>query len=120
MSKTVLIVENYADRRSMMKIIVQWYGYDVIEATNGYEAIEKTVQYHPDLILMDLVLPQIDAATATRIIRKIEGYDKVSIVAMTESNNACYEKVIASGFDDVLVQPLYSENMKPYLRRYIH
>ncbi len=68
MSKIVMIVEDSVDTRTMMKTLVGWYGYEVVEAADGYEAIEKSVQYHPDLILMDLALPIMDGATATKLI----------------------------------------------------
>lgn len=51
MSKTIMIVEDFVDARLMMKVFVEWHGYKVIEAADGYEAIEKSVQTHPDLIL---------------------------------------------------------------------
>ena len=77
MPKTVLVVEDYTDVRTMMRILIKRHGYEVVEAADGYEAVEKTVQYHPDLILMDLALPIMDGATATKIIREIEGFDNV-------------------------------------------
>ena len=119
MPKTVLIVEDYADARTMMKTLIQWHGYEVIEAADGYEAIEKSVQYHPDLILMDLALPIMDGATATKIIREIEGFDKVSIVALTGFSNTSFDRAIEAGFDDVLVKPLHFENLEPLLNHYL-
>ena len=114
-----MIVEDYADTRTMMKVLLQWRGYEVIEAADGYEAIEKTLQYHPDLILMDLALPVMDGATATKLIRGIEGFEKVSIVALTGFGNTSFEKAIEAGFDDVLVKPLHFENLEPLLAHYL-
>ena len=119
MPKTVMIVEDYADTRKLMKILIQWYGYDVIEAADGYEALEKSVQFHPDLILMDLALPIMDGVTATRLIRESEGFDKVAIVALTGFGNTSFDKAIEAGFDDVFVKPLHFENLEPLLARYL-
>jgi len=119
MSKTVMIVEDYVDARTMMKILVEWYGYNVIEAADGYEAVEKSAQYHPDLILMDLALPIMDGATATKLIREIEGFDKVSIVALTAFANTSFDKAIEAGFDNVLIKPLHYENLEPLLNYYL-
>ena len=119
MSKTVMIVEDYADTRTLMKALIEWYGFEVVEAADGYEALEKTVQHHPDLILMDLALPIMDGATATKLIRKIEGFDKVSIVALTAFGNTSFEKAIEAGFDDVLIKPLHFENLEPLLNHYL-
>ena len=119
MPKTVMIVEDYADTRTMMKVLIQWYGYEVIEAADGYEAVEKSMQYHPDLILMDLALPIMDGVTATKLIREIEGFDKVSIVALTGFSNTSFDKAIEAGFDDVFVKPLHYENLEPLLNRFL-
>jgi two-component system cell cycle response regulator DivK len=119
MPKTVMIVEDYDDVRMMMKVLINWYGYDVIEATNGYEAIEKSTQQPPDLILMDLALPLMDGATAMQLIRKIDGLDKISIVAVTAYGNTSFNKAIEAGFDDVLIKPLHFENLQPILHHYL-
>ncbi len=119
MSKTVMIVEDYADARLMMKFIIQWYGYDVIEAADGFEAIEKNAQYHPDLILMDLALPSMDGAAATKIIRETEGFDNVSIIAVTAYGNTSFDKMIEAGFDDVFLKPVIFEKLEPVLHRYL-
>lgn len=119
MPKTVMIVDDFADARSMMKILIRWHGYEVVEAADGYEAIEKSLQYHPDLILMDLALPIMDGATATKLIREIEGFDKVSIIALTGFSNTSFEKAIEAGFDNVLVKPLHFENLEPLLHQYL-
>src|SRR5687767_7715905 len=107
MSKKVMVVEDYVDTRLVMKLLIEWHGYEVIEAADGYEAIEKSIQYHPELILMDLALPLMDGATAAKLIREVEGLDKVSIVALTGFSNTCFEKAIEAGFDDVMVKPLH-------------
>jgi CheY-like chemotaxis protein len=114
-----MIVEDYEDTRSMMKALIHWHGYDVVEAADGYEAIEKSVQHRPDLILMDLALPVMDGVTATKIIREIDGFEKISIVALTGFGNTSYDKAIEAGFDDVLIKPLHFENLEPLLSRYL-
>ena len=119
MPKTVLVVEDYTDVRTMMRILIKRHGYEVVEASDGYEAVEKTVQFHPDLILMDLALPIMDGVTATKIIREIEGFDNVSIVALTAYRNTSFDKAIEAGFDNVLLKPLHFENLESFLNQYL-
>jgi CheY-like chemotaxis protein len=119
MPKTVLVVEDYADVRRMMKTLIGIYGYQVIEAADGYEAVEKTVQFQPDLILMDLAMPGMDGATATKIIRKIEGFEYVSIVALTAFKNTSVDMALRAGFDDVIVKPLHFESLESFLSLYL-
>ena len=119
MPKTVMIVDDFADARSMMSFLIRHLGYEVIEAVDGYEAVEKSIQHHPDLIFMDLALPIMDGVTATKLIREIEGFEKVSIVALTGFSNTSFEKAIEAGFDNVLVKPLHFENLEPLLHQYL-
>ena len=119
MPKTVLIVEDYADIRTMMKFLLQRFGYDVIEAADGNEAVESVKQNHPDLILMDLSLPNMDGLTATQIIRKCDGYGKVPIIAVTAYGNSYYRRAIEAGCDDLINKPLDFNNLEPILEQYL-
>ena len=60
MAKTVLVVEDQPDIRSLTKFIVESIGYNVIEASNGYEALKQADSQIPDLILMDIAMPQMN------------------------------------------------------------
>jgi CheY-like chemotaxis protein len=68
----VLVVEDYQDAREMYAAYLSFSGYRVAEATNGIEAIEKTVELMPDIILMDLALPRMDGWEATRRLKENE------------------------------------------------
>lgn len=119
MGKTVLIVEDYADTRTMMKFLLQRFGYEVIEAADGQEAVEKVKQIHPDLILMDLSLPVMDGLTATQIIRKFDGFGKVPIIAVTAYGNSYYRRAIEAGCDDLINKPLDFDKLEPVLEQYL-
>jgi CheY-like chemotaxis protein len=62
----VLVVEDYQDAREMYAAYLQFSGFDVAEASNGLEAVEKTTELLPDIVLMDLALPRMDGWEATR------------------------------------------------------
>lgn len=119
MQKKILIAEDYADIRLMMKMLVRGYGYQVIEASDGYDAIEKVRQYHPDLILMDLSMPIMNGLTATEIIRTFDGMEKVPIIAVTAYGKSFYSRAIRAGCNDVLSKPLDFENLEPLLSQYL-
>jgi CheY-like chemotaxis protein len=119
MSKKVLIVEDVADVRMMMKILIQIYGFETIVARDGYEAVEKAREYRPDIILMDLMMPVMDGFTATRLIRQSEELNKIPILAVTAYGDAYHQKAIEFGFDDVINKPVEFENLKPLLDQYI-
>ena len=79
----VLVVEDYQDAREMYAAYLTFSGYRVAEATNGIEAIEKTIELMPDIILMDLALPKMDGWEATRRLKMDERTKHIPIVALT-------------------------------------
>jgi CheY-like chemotaxis protein len=117
MNKTVLIAEDYKDAREMMKFLLEFYGYKVLEASDGDEAVKKTQQFHPDLILMDLMMPKMDGLTATRLIR--EDQAEVPIIALTALGNAAQEVAIASGCNEVVEKPMDFNRLEPLLEHYL-
>jgi len=119
MNKTVLIAEDYRDAREMMKYLLEFYGYDVLEAGDGNEAVKSAKQYHPDLILMDLMMPHMDGLTATRLIRDNESTADVPIIALTALGIAAEEVAIASGCNEVVEKPMDFSRLEPLLNHYL-
>ena len=74
-----LLVEDFEDSRFMMRRLLETAGYQVVEASDGEQAIELAVQKRPALILMDLSLPKVDGLTATRQIRQHKEVGKTQI-----------------------------------------
>ena len=120
MSKKVLIVEDYADIRAMMKFFVKHQGYQVIEAGDGYEAIEKVKEHHPDLILMDIAMPVLDGVTATEIIRDFYDTKNVPIIALTAYDELYQQKAIKAGCNEVISKPIEFDKIEPLLKQYLH
>ena len=120
MAKKVLIVEDYEDTREFMKILLESYGYKVIEAADGIEAIDRVKQYHPDLILMDISLPVVDGLTATRAIREFdEDTKRVPIIAVTAFGKNYYKKAIEAGCNDLIDKPVDFDSLEPILKSYL-
>ena len=118
-SKKVLIVEDYADVRTIMKILVGLQGYEVIEASDGFEALEKAREHRPDLILMDLAMPVLDGFIAAKVIRESEEFKNVPIVALT-AYDTFHEKAIETGCNEVIKKPLDFDRLEPLLNQYLH
>jgi CheY-like chemotaxis protein len=120
MPKKVLIVEDYEDTREFMKFLLETYGYQVIEATDGIEAIDRVRQQHPDLVLMDISLPVVDGLTATRAIREFDGdTDKLPIIAVTAFGKYHYQKAIDAGCNDLIDKPIDFDVLEPILNQYL-
>lgn len=119
MGKKVLVAEDHEDIRKMMKILLEIYGYEVVEAQDGFEAVENAKQFHPDLILMDLAMPIMDGITATKAIRRGEEGSDVPILAVTGYGQDYAEKALESGCDEVLQKPLNFSRLRPLLNQYL-
>jgi two-component system, cell cycle response regulator DivK len=99
--KTVLIVEDYEDIRSMLKYFVERADYNVIEAEDGYGALEALKHDHPDLIFMDLAMPGLDGFATTQIIRSWKEFADIPIIGLTSFDRAFHEKGLESGCTQV-------------------
>ena len=119
MPSTVLIVEDYADTRMLMTMLVESYGYRAVEAEDGYQAIEKTKEYNPDLILMDISLPLLDGLSATEAIREIERFHKTPIIAVTAYSDVLAKEPNKAGFNEVLRKPLAFDQLESLIKRYL-
>jgi CheY-like chemotaxis protein len=117
-SKKVLLVEDETDLRKMMKILLEIHGFRVIEAADGYEAVEKAVIETPDLILMDMAMPVMGGLDSTRTIRSHEHLNKVPIVAVTAYGDVYDDRARAAGCTDVLHKPLDFAQLRPLVELY--
>jgi CheY-like chemotaxis protein len=120
MKKRILVVEDQADIRSMMRILLQSYGFEVSEAPDGYTAVEMAVEDPPDVILMDMAMPVLDGLYSTRAMRQHEELADVPIVAITAYGDFYKQRAIQAGCTDVLQKPLDFERLRPIVNSYIH
>jgi CheY-like chemotaxis protein len=120
MSRTILVVEDTADTRELMRIVLEFEGYQVLEAGDGLEAIEVALSERPDAILMDMSLPVIDGCQATRRIRQQPELASVPIIACTAYNRWEWRgKAILAGCTDFMTKPLDPQNLLAMLSRYL-
>ena len=106
MSKCILVVEDQADNRRILRDLLSNAGYELIEAESGEEAITAVTARRPDLILMDIQLPVIDGYEATRRIRTNPELKSVPIIAVTSYALAGDEaKALAAGCTAYITKP---------------
>ncbi len=119
MHKTILIAEDYDDTRSFMRFLLEDFGYQVLEASNGEEAVEEVKHRFPDLILMDMAMPIMDGLEATQIIRKFDGGARLPIIAVTAYGKSYYRQAMEAGCDDLINKPLDIKLLQPILNQYL-
>ena len=104
---TILLVEDGDDTRYFMRLELESLGYRVIEAEDGYKAVDLALGEHPDIILMDLSLPGVDGLEATKRIRQDERMQSVPIIAVTAHHESTFRAgAKASGFDAYVTKPI--------------
>ncbi len=114
----VLVVEDYQDTREMYAAYLQFSGFRVAEAANGLEALEKTRELLPDIILMDLALPKIDGWEATRRLKADERTRHIPIVALTGHALAGHaEGARQAGCDAFVTKPCLPDALVAEIQR---
>jgi len=104
---TVLVVDDNADTRVVVRWMLERWGCRVLEASNGREAFETTVESRPDLVLMDLSMPVVDGYDAIRSIRGREEFSNLPIIAVTAFDRAdSRDGATAAGCDYYLSKPI--------------
>jgi two-component system cell cycle response regulator DivK len=108
----VLVVDDYTDAREMYSEYLQYSGFDVIEAGNGVEALERAADSSPDIILMDLSLPVMDGWEATRRLKADQATADIPIVALTGHALAgILEGARKAGCDAFVTKPCLPEDL---------
>ncbi|MDZ4178968.1 MAG: response regulator [Coriobacteriia bacterium] len=104
MSKTVLVVDDAAFMRMMIRDILSKEGYVIHEAVNGRDAVEKYAEVSPDLVTMDITMPEMNGIDALRAIRAIDPAARVLMVSAMGQQKMIVE-ALESGAMDFLVKP---------------
>lgn len=119
MQKKVLIVEDSEESRSFMKFLVESYGFQVIEASDGIEALDKFKKYHPDIVLMDMSLPMVNGLITTKAIRESDATGNVLIIAITAFGKSYYEQAIEAGCNDLISKPVDTVLLESILNNHL-
>lgn len=103
----VLLVEDNLDNLNLMQFLLERDGYRVSSARNGRQAMEKAQALHPDVVLMDLSLPELDGWTAARLMRQTPSLANLPLIAVTAHTlPGDRRKALDSGFDSYISKPL--------------
>jgi PAS domain S-box-containing protein len=105
--KTILVVDDVAANRAVAVDMLGQLGFDMVEATNGLEALEKAKALRPALVLMDVVMAEMDGLEATRRLRETPGFVDLPIVAVSAGASGSDEaKSLAAGANAFLSKPV--------------
>jgi two-component system chemotaxis response regulator CheY len=119
MGKRILIVDDAAFMRMMIRDILTKNGYEVVgEAQDGIQAIERYKELHPDLVTMDITMPEMDGITALKEIRKVDANAKV-IMCSAMGQQAMVIDAIQAGAKDFIVKPFQADRVIEAIKKTI-
>ncbi len=119
--RTILVVDDFDDTRLLLRTWLERKGFRVVEAEDGIEAIALAQSETPDLIIMDMEMPQLDGLNATRRIREVEGLDSVPIVAVSAYGADQFrEQALAAGCDEYVSTPFEPDSLEGIIRSLVH
>lgn len=117
MSNRILIVDDAAFMRMMIRDILTKNGFEVCgEANDGAQAIEKFKEFRPDLITMDITMPEMDGINALKEIKKLDPNAKV-IMCSAMGQQAMVIDAIQAGAKDFIVKPFQSDRVIEAIRK---
>lgn len=106
----ILVVDDAAFMRMRLKTVLSQEGHQVIEAANGSEAVALYEQHRPDMVMMDITMPEMDGIAALRAIREKDPNAKVVMVSALGQESTVIE-AIKSGAKDFIVKPFQPERI---------
>jgi CheY-like chemotaxis protein len=103
----ILVIEDYTDSRTLLSSLLRAKGYKVVEARDGKEGLLQANRVTPDLILMDLAMPEMDGVEATRQLRLRQTLSRTPIFAISAYATADVEQdAMAAGCAEIFAKPL--------------
>lgn len=106
-ARRILVVEDTADTRVLLRAVFEAEGYEVLEAADGIEAVEVALAELPDAIIMDMSLPRLDGHNAVKLIRREPALSAIPVIACTAHNQWEWRgKSIVAGCDAFVTKPI--------------
>ena len=118
--KKILIVEDNEKNMKLVRDILRHQGHTTLEAVNGLDGVRLAVEERPDLVLMDIQLPDIDGIEALGRIRRDTTLDAIPVLAVSASVMPDdQQKIISSGFDAFITKPINLKQFVETVQRFL-
>ena len=116
----ILYIEDNADNRLLVKRVLEAEGYRLLEAANASDGLRQVEAEKPDLILMDINLPEVDGYTTTARIKSMPGLAAVKVIAVTANvMKGDREKTLAAGCDGYIQKPIDVDQLPRQIARFL-
>lgn len=122
MSQLILIVDDNANNRKLARDVLEFAGFTTVEATGGVEGVAVAMERRPDLVLMDIRMPDLRGTEALKMLREDARTAEIPIVALTSSTmRGDEQRFLQDGFDGYLAKPIsvreFPHQVREFLRR---
>jgi len=120
MSQLILIVDDNENNRKLARDVLEFAGFGTVEATGGVEGVAMAMEHKPDLVLMDIRMPDLNGTEALKLLREDSRTAKIPIVALTSSTmHGDEERFLAEGFDGYLAKPISVREFPDQVRSFL-
>ena len=121
MSQLILIVDDNENNRKLARDVLQYAGFDTVEATGGVEGVTMAIERVPALVLMDIRMPDLSGTEALKLLREDSRTAEIPVVALTSSTmRGDEQRFLAEGFDGYLAKPIsvreFPDQVRGFLR----
>jgi CheY-like chemotaxis protein len=118
--KKILVVEDVADTRKLFALSLTHFGFEVFEAVDGIEGLERTATVHPDLIIMDIRMPRMDGLEAMTRLKADPATRNIPILVATANTDKIEIQTLReAGACDVLIKPIELKILRQKVERHV-
>ena len=112
----ILVVDDVRENVRLLEAVLEAHGYEVVSATDGHAALELAVSAKPDLVLLDVLMPQPDGYTVCRRLREQDETAVLPVIMLTASEGAEKTRSIEAGADDFITKPFNRDELLTRIR----
>jgi two-component system, cell cycle response regulator DivK len=121
MSKRILVVEDQEDNRRILRDLLTSVGFQLFEAEDGEQGVASAETHRPDLILMDIQMPNLDGYEATRRIKANPQLREIPIIVVTSyALSGDEDRARAAGCDDYITKPYSPRQLLAKIKQHLH
>jgi two-component system cell cycle response regulator DivK len=120
MREKLLIVDDTELNRDLLRTVLEFHGYEVIEAADGAQGVEAACEQRPALILLDIQMPVMNGFATIAALRNEPALDGVKIIALTSfAMQGDRERILEAGFDDYVAKPVEIRTLPGQIREWL-
>ena len=120
MSRLILIVDDNENNRKLARDVLEFAGFSTVQASGGIEGVALAMEHEPDLVLMDIRMPDLNGTEALKLLRENPQTAEIPVVALTSSTmRGDEERFRAEGFDGYLAKPISVREFPDQVRSFL-